>query len=131
MSPEAVSDRWLSLRCWLLRTVLPSAGMLLATLALLRWIGPNRVTLDHTSVMVGFAALYFILVRGGHMLMLRSLHAELMKKHADAYRSKLAGFSEGRLRRGNLGFILARLKRDILVEARSAKDRRARDLFPD
>ncbi|MEM7730689.1 MAG: hypothetical protein AAF311_15715 [Pseudomonadota bacterium] len=126
MSPELVFHRWLSLRSWLLGTVLPSALALVAMLALLRAIGPSRDTLDHTSVMVGFAALYFMLFRGGHMLMIRSLHAEMMRKHEVAYRDRLSMIGEGELKRRNLGFTLARLKRDILIDAHEEK-RRARD----
>ena len=130
MSPEAVSYRWLSLRCWMLRTVLPAAGALIAVLLLLRSIGPDKGTLDHTAVLVGFSALYFILFRGGHILMIRSLHAEMMKKHQEAYREKLADFAQVDLKRHNLGFTLARVKRDILVEAREAEDRKRDQLFP-
>ena len=128
MSPEALSYRWLSLRCWLLRTVLPAAVMLILVLLLLRSIDPDPKTLDHTSVMVGFSALYFALFRGGHILMIRSLHSEMMKKHAEAYREKLSLFSKGELRRRNLGFTLARVKRDILVEAREAGQKRKDEL---
>ena len=71
MSPEAVSYRWLSLRCWLTRTVFPAAAALLAVLILLQLIGPDTKTLDHTAVLVGFSALYFILFRGGHILMMK------------------------------------------------------------
>lgn len=129
MSPEAVSRRWLSLRCWLIRTVFPTAASLIAVLALLRALGPSEITLDHTSVMVGFAALYFTLFRGGHMMMIRSLHSEMMKKHEDAYRDKLSRMNEGELRRSNLGFTLARVKRDILVEAREGKDKDREEMF--
>jgi hypothetical protein len=129
MSPEAVSHRWLSLRCWLVRTVAPAALSLVAVLALLRAIGPSETTLNHTAVMVGFAALYFVLFRGGHMLMIRSLHVEMMKKHAEAYRDKLSRMSTGELRRSNLGFTLARVKRDILIEARDAKKHKRDQLF--
>lgn len=129
MSPEAVSLRWLSLRCWLIRTVFPAALSLIAMLALLRAIRPSDTTLDHTAVMVGFAALYFILFRGGHMLMIRSLHVEMMKKHEQAYREKLFRMTEQELRRSNLGFTLARVKRDILVEAQKEKKRKAEAMF--
>lgn len=128
MTPEFLSDRWLSLRCWLLRTVLPSAGSLLIVLAILTAANPDERTLNHTSAMVGFAALYFCLFRGGHMLMIRSLHFEMLRKHDEAYRDKLAAISDGQLRRRNLGFTLARLKRDILVEARAAEEDRKHKL---
>lgn len=121
MSPETVSDRWLSLRCWLWRTVLPAAISLITILCLLRAIGPDPKTLDHTAVLVGFSALYFILFRGGHILMIRSLHVEMMKQHEEAYREKLSLITDIELKRRNLGFTLARVKRDILVEARQPK----------
>ena len=41
-----------------------------------------------------------------------------MRKHQEAYRLKLGAMTEGELRRSNLGFTLARVKRDILVEAK-------------
>ena len=129
MSPEAVSYRWLSLRGWCLRTVLPAAASLIAVLALLRSIGSSETTLDHTAVMVGFAALYFILFRGGHILMIRSLHVEMMKKYPDAYRGKLARMTRKELRRSNIGFTLARVKRDILVEARETEKEKRERLF--
>lgn len=129
MSPETVSHRWLSFRSWLIRTVCPAAICLLAMLALLRMIGPSQTTLDHTAVMVGFAALYFILFRGGHLLMIRSLHVEMMKNHADAYRDKLGRMTAKQLRRSNLGFTLARVKRDILVEARETQKEKRERLF--
>jgi len=129
MSPEAVSRHWLSLRCWLVRTVFPAAVSLIAMLILLRALGPSKSTLDHTSVMVGFAALYFALFRGGHILMIRSLHSEMMKKHEDAYREALSRITEGELRRSNLGFTLARVKRNILVEAQEEKVRQREDMF--
>lgn len=131
MSPEAVSHRWLSLRCWLVCTVFPAAASLIAVLAVLHAIGPSETTLDHTAVMVGFAALYFCVFRGGHMLMIRSLNVEMMKKHPDAYREKLARMTAKQLRRSNLGFTLARVKRDILVEARENEKQKRDRLFND
>lgn len=122
LTPEHVAHRWLSLRCWLLRTVLPAAVALLIVLVILRSTGAPQRTLDHTATMVGFAALYFTLFRGGHMMMLRSLHLEMMRKHEDAYRKRLGELSSDALRRSNVGFTLARMKRDILVEARSKPD---------
>lgn len=121
MTPEFLSDRWLSLRCWLLRTVFPAACALLIVLGLLWFIGPDRRTLDHTATLVGFSALYFVLFRGGHLIMIRSLHEELMRKHEEAYREKLSLITDVELKRKNLGFTLAKVKRDILVEARKPK----------
>lgn len=130
MSPEALSYRWLSLRVWLLRTVLPSALSLVLVLLLLQSIGPDSKTLDHTAVMVGFAALYFTLFRGGHILMIRSLHFDMLRRHPEAYREKLLAFADTNLKRRNLGFTLARIKRDILIDAQAEADRKGRDLFP-
>ena len=114
----------------MVRTVFPAAGALLLVLGLLAAIGPDERTLDHTAALVGFSALYFILFRGGHILMIRSLHSEMMKKHQEAYREKLAAFPIGELKRRNLGFTLARVKRDILVEARNEKQKKRDRLFP-
>jgi hypothetical protein len=52
------------------------------------------------------------------MLMIRSLHRDMMRHHEKAYREALAQLSQGELRRANLGFTLARIKRDILVKSR-------------
>ena len=122
LTPERLADRWLSLRCWLLRTVLPAAVALLVVLVILRSTGAPQRTLDHTATMVGFAALYFTLFRGGHIMMLRSLHLEMMRKHEDAYRARLRELSSDTLRRSNVGFTLARMKRDIVLEARRKPD---------
>ena len=122
MSPEALSDRWLSLRCWLQRSVLPAALGVIAFVLLAGQFGASERTMDHAAALIGFAGLYFALFRGGHILMLRSLHKEMMAKHQDAYRAKLLALPEARLRRSNLGFTLARVKRDILVEARKKPD---------
>lgn len=124
MSPEFISARWLSLRSWLLQTVLPAALCLVAVLLLLRAIGPSSRTLNHTAALVGFTALYFILFRGGHLLMIRSLHFDMLRRHEDAYRERLAKFTADDLKRRNLGFTLARVKRDILIEARKNPHKR-------
>lgn len=80
--------------------------------------------------MVGFAALYFTLFRGGHILMIRSLHFDMLRRHPEAYREKLLAFADTNLKRRNLGFTLARIKRDILIDAQAEADRKGRDLFP-
>ena len=122
MTPEAISRRWLSLRCWLQRSVLPGSLGVIAFVLLVQQFGASERTVDHAAALIGFAGLYFALFRGGHILMLRSLHSEMMRRHEEAYRAKLARLSEGELRRSNLGFTLARIKRDILVEARKKPD---------
>jgi hypothetical protein len=130
MSPEMLASQWLSLSCWLKRSVLPSALLLLGLLVCLRLINPGPVVLDHLAVLVGFSALYFVLFRGGHMLMIRSLHKDMMIRHAEAYRTKLAALDPDRLKRRNLGFTLARVKRDILIEARDKAQQKRNELFP-
>ena len=122
MTPESLAHRFLSLRCWLLRSVLPSALAVIACLAIINSIGATPRTVDHTAVLIGFSGLYFMLFRGGHILMIRSLHREMMKHHPKAYREKLAALPEATLKRRNVGFTLARVKRDILMEAREKPD---------
>lgn len=114
MSYMTVSDverEVLSLRCWLRRSVLPASLLLLAALA---WVGldGSSQARDHKAVIFGFAALYFVLLRGGHILMIRSLHAELKRGYPDAYAERLARLPT--LRRRNAGFVLARIKRDMI-----------------
>ena len=122
MSPEALSHRWLSLRCWLQRSVLPAALAVIAFVWLIRQFGATDSAVDHAAVLIGFGGLYFALFRGGHILMIRSLHADMMRRFEDAYRAKLARMDAGELRRRNLGFTLARIKRDIMVEAQKKPD---------
>ena len=122
MTPEAVADRYLSLRCWLQRSALPAAVAVVAFLLLIQQFGADERTVNHSAALIGFAGLYFVLFRGGHILMIRSLHGEMMKKHQEAYRKHLAMLTEGEIKRSNVGFTLARMKRDILVEARKKPD---------
>ena len=114
MTPELLERDWLSLRYWLTRCVLPSAIFLLAILGLFRLIDADISNLNHNAVIVGFFALYFVLVRGGHIIMIRSLHFELKRKYEEAYREKLAYVPIGQIKRRNIGFTLARIKRDII-----------------
>lgn len=122
MSPEHLIRSHLSLRFWTHRIVLPAALCLLAVLAAIAMVTDAEKTRDHQSVMVGFAALYFILVRGGHIIMIRSLHNELVEKHEAEYRAELAKLGEGRVR--NLGFALAQIKRRIITAQNAFKRRR-------
>jgi len=48
--------------------------------------------------------------------MIRSLHNEMMRKYKEAYKDRLAAIPRDRLRRHNLGFTLARIKRDLITE---------------
>lgn len=114
MTPELLERDWLSLRYWLQRCVLPTAMFLLGALIILRMIDADMSNLNHNAVIVGFFALYFILVRGGHIIMIRSLHFELKKKYEKAYREKLAYVPIGQIKRRNIGFTLARIKRELI-----------------
>ena len=114
MTPELLERDWLSLRYWLQRCVLPSAMFLILALILLRMIDADISNLNHNAVIVGFFVFYFILIRGGHIIMIRSLHFELKRKYEDAYREKLAYVPIGQIRRRNIGFTLARIKRELI-----------------
>jgi len=114
MTPELLERDWLSLRYWLQRCVLPCAVFLLAVLGLFRLIDADISNLNHNAVIVGFFALYFVLVRGGHIIMMRSLHFELKRKYEEAYREKLAYVPIGQIKRRNIGFTLARIKRELI-----------------
>ena len=115
MTPELLERDWLSLRYWLLRCVLPSSAVLLAVLALLRLVTDRAYYLNHNAIIVGFFAFYFVLIRGGHIIMIRSLHFELKRKFGEAYRGRLAYIPQGQIKRRNIGFTLARIKRELLA----------------
>ena len=112
MTPSELERDVLSLRCWLRRTVLPTALVLLVALLVLRGVSTTESWLNHRAVIVGFFAAYFVLVRGGHLLMVRSLHAELLRKYPEPYTERLAKLPD--LRGRNAGFALARLKRGLI-----------------
>jgi len=123
MSSDDLERRWLSLRYWLLRCVLPSVCILVLILLVLRWISDNPAVLNHNAVIVGFFTLYFILVRGGHMLMIRSLNTELKQTFGPAYEARLANWPAKTMRRRNIGFTLAQIKRDLNAEQQGRSSR--------
>jgi len=90
MTPELLERDWLSLRYWLQRCVLPCAVFLLVILGLFRLIDADITNLNHNAVIVGFFALYFVLIRGGHIIMIRSLHFELKRKYEDFLLARLS-----------------------------------------
>jgi len=122
MTPELLERDWLSLRYWLLRCVLPSSVVLLAVLALFRLITDKPYYLNHNAAIVGFFMLYFILIRGGHIIMIRSLHFELKRKCEYGYREKLAYVPQGQIKRRNIGFTLAKIKRELLETSNSRQE---------
>lgn len=71
-------------------------------------------TLNHNALIVGFCALYYILVRGGHLIMIRALHAELKAKYREPYEKRLASIACKDMRRRNIGFTLSQIKREFM-----------------
>ena len=117
MTPEFLIANFLCLRVWLERIVLPTMLALLVFLYLFSVISEAPRFRDHNATIVGFFAFYFVLVRGGHMIMIRSLHKDLMQKHEAAYRYELAAVDPILFRMRSIGFTLAQIKRRILEDA--------------
>ena len=118
----------LSVRMWMRRTVLPVALLLLVVLAAMWQASGSRAELDHLSLFVALMALWFVLVRGGHLLMVRSLHKELKSNYPEPYAERLAPIPH--LRRRNAGFTLARIKRALIDDGVIANPNVAEDAFP-
>jgi len=126
MTPEFLISNFLSLRAWLQRIVLPTMLALLVFLYLFSVISDAPRFRDHNATIIGFFAFYFVLVRGGHIIMIRSLHQDLMKKHEAAYRYELAAVDTILFRRRSIGFTLAQIKRRILEDARRPNGERSK-----
>ncbi len=116
MTPNELERDYLSLRCWLQRCVLPSAVVLAALLLLLSLVTDDPQGLNENALITGFFTLYFILVRGGHIIMIRSMHKDMMAKYEAPYRARLAALPRAGMRRRNLGFTLAKIKRALIDE---------------
>jgi cytochrome b subunit of formate dehydrogenase len=116
MTPKQIEYRYLSLHCWLMRVVAPTTGAVLIALFFVHGLSSEKLR-DHTAVLVGFAALYFILIRGGHIIMVRSLHNDMLKRYEADYRERLSQLNAQNIR-GNISFALTRIKRDILDKAK-------------
>ena len=126
MTPETFIANYLCLRVWLLRIVLPTMLVLLVFLYMFAAISEAPRFRDHNATIVGFFAFYFVLVRGGHMIMIRSLHKDLMQKHEAAYRYELAAVDPILFRMRSIGFTLAQIKRRILEDARRPHGERSK-----
>jgi len=126
MTPDTLIQNHLSLRVWLQRIVLPTMLVLLICLYLFSAISDAPRFRDHNATIVGFFAFYFVLVRGGHIVMIRSLHRELMRKHEDAYRYELSAVDPILFRKRTIGFTLAQIKRRILEDARRPMGERSK-----
>lgn len=116
MTSYELETQHLSLHYWLTRCVLPAALLLLVLLALLPQFITVELYKDQTSAVFGFFILYFVLVRGGHLIMIRSMHFELKQTYGEAYDECLMSLPAN-MHRHNLGFSLARIKRR-LIDAR-------------
>jgi len=120
MTIKDLENDWLSLRCWAVRCVLPSAIFLVILLGLLRLVTGESTVLDHNAVIIGFFILYFVLVRGGHIIMIRSMHHELLANYRAPYTQKLEHLPKRERslfgKRHNIGFTLAKIKRELIDE---------------
>ena len=121
MKPETLISEYLSLRVCLQRIVLPTMVCLLIFLYMYAALYEAAGQRNHTATIIGFFAFYFVLIRGGHMIMIRSLHQDLMKKYEIEYRYELATVSPILFRRKTVGFTLAQIKRHIHDEANRPK----------
>ena len=126
MTPESLITNYLCLRVWLQRIFLPTMLVLLVFLYLFSAISEAPRFRDHNATIVGFFAFYYVLVRGGHLIMIKSLHKDLMKKHEAAYRYELAAVDPILFRLRSIGFTLAQIKRRILEDARRPNGERSK-----
>ena len=126
MTPETLIAKHLCLRVWLQRIVLPTMLVLLIFLYAFSAISDAPRFRDHNATIVGFFAFYFVLIRGGHMIMIRSLHKDLMIKHEAAYRYELSAVDPVLFKRKSIGFTLAQIKRRILENARRPNGERSK-----
>ena len=124
MTPETLVENHLSLRVWLQRSVLPAMLCLLVFLYMFSILSNEPRFRNHSAAIISFFAVYFILIRGGHMIMIRSLHKDLMQKHEAAYRYELSAVDPILFRRKSLGFTLAQIKRRILEDAKRPRGER-------
>ena len=126
MTPESLITNYLCVRVWLQRIVLPTMLVLLVFLYLFSAISEAPRFRDHNATIIGFFAFYYVLVRGGHLIMIRSLHKDLMNKHEAAYRYELAAVDPILFRLRSIGFTLAQIKRRILEDARRPNGERSK-----
>ncbi len=117
MTSAELETGWLSLRHWVQRCVLPSVLTLIGLLLSLPIILKDNTYQTETSVVFTFFTVYFVLIRGGHLIMIRSMHFDLRKTYGKTYEARLAKLPRD-LRRVNLGFTLTRIKRDLIHNSR-------------
>ena len=126
MTPETLISEYLSLRVWLQRIVLPAMVCLLVFLYVYAALYDVPEHRDHAAAFVGFCALYFVLIRGGHIVMIRSMHIDLMERYEIEYRYELAAVSPALLRRKTVAFVLTQIKRDIYEDANRPHGKRSK-----
>ena len=126
MTPETLIANHLCLRVWLQRIVFPTMLVLLSVLIVLMIMSDAPRFRDHNATIIGFFAFYYVLIRGGHLVMIRSLNKDLMNKYEAAYRYELAAVDPVLSRRKSIGFTLAQIKRRILEDARRPKGERSK-----
>lgn len=118
MTPEYLETHYLSVRYWVVRTLLPTAFILLLVLIVIGFLTGDGSELNHASVIAAFFAAYFVLIRAGHLFMIRAMHLTLKKEYAAVYPKKLASLPKNMNRR-NLGFSLAKIKSDLIYQQRN------------
>jgi len=113
MTPEYLERNYLSIRFWVRNAVIPATLGLLGILIVVRIVTGDPFELNHASAIAAFFAGYFVLIRAGHLFMIRSMHFDLKKSYAGIYPLKLAELPENMNRR-NLGFSLAKIKSELI-----------------
>lgn len=113
MTPERLATDYLSLKYWRRRAVYPSLVILILVLLVILLFSPTRQDRDQSALIIAFFAFFFNVIRGGHLYMMRSLHLELLRDHKAAYLQKLSELPDN-LGKENIGFLLARLKSEIM-----------------
>ncbi len=113
MTFDVLEIDYLSLRAWVRRCIYPSLICLIGALLFLRLSVVSERVLDQGALITAFFAIYFILVRSGHILMIRSLHFDLKRRFEAAYAEQLAHLPRS-LKGYNIGFTLARIKRELM-----------------
>lgn len=109
----------LSLHAWISSCLVPMTLVLIGLLILIKWLITDTQYQAQTAVIFAFSSVFYILVRGGHMMMIRSLHEDMKTTYGKAYEDRLADLPD-HIRHRNLGFTLARMKRN-LIDANTPK----------
>jgi len=121
MTVERIENHYLSLWYWVRYSILPAVSVLLILLVIVRLARPDMAELDKISAIAGFFAFYFILVRGGHIYMIRTIHQQLKSEYAGVYPKELAKLPD-RLKMRQIGASLARIKADLFRRQNNPKN---------